>query len=1643
MTPDAFQFLATLNLPDEVITKLRSVQSPALPHREILLRRLSLPRTFTEKVYQAAVGDLSLPPAFKAFTDLPEVEPLIGWPGRFVIHESVRSENFRHWLSESQDRKRWADTFASVLDPSDEIEVLDRLQFLFLADQSVARQELRDAFEDADRKDDMPRCAALVQLAASVILMLGEPESKVLLRELQARQQSRNLFYTEFYQTAKYFQRGEIEGKLGAFISATTSQLPSQQWIFHLHATGGMGKTTLLRRLISHEWVTRSKRLPCAWIDFDYLDVGTILIAPWLLALPIAAQWNEQLEKPLFGSLLEPSFQPLASLLFRARADRSATGLSNPTADSISLTQYRAGRSNPMRCGMLAGAVPPQSLEERKNRLDSARFFRTLWDEKFPRAVASMPAERPILLFLDTLEEASLRHSQELRAILSLLKSLRDRIQKIAQEEGKKAVDLKLILSGRHQLGVKHLPEFRTDFRGEYEDHALEGLGDLEATAFLKERIDPRQHELIPAMVKKSLGIPFHLSLFAEWAKDDPNLEKKTVEEESEEITAVMLIERIIKRIPYEPLHWIIRYGVVPRTLSVDFLRDVMREPLIDALSGKATAEGRDRLTSPLEKDAWRQEKDFQFNAQTLWDQHVLPYASAKGWMIPGENDAKQVGFRSDILQPMRKLLRRQVVFEDLHTRARDWFEDRSKKPESWATAMVEYFYHCSQLRSVPSRAKEDLLPAIRTALDAPALRDNPALRRLMAEALRNPGFEELTNPEKAYLEYRIAEAIAAELGYSYANEESTRHLWSAFDFAGNESAKVLPPFAHEWSKAAQGAPVSTFHSRLEELPTDDAVQLAMLIAESTRTRSPVAEEVLGAALDLWKPVPQPTVSRGAIEERLARYLQVWEPEAAIRHFESAAEDFAQRGNAAKRSDLLRLAAAAQLNLGRLTRAEAILQSLTTADSRTASVGFQLARLELAKGQAGRALEYLQEFSGSSFSNAEQMEALLLRAEGLSQRLLWQEAREVWQRARDLADKSSDSGVLVRSLIGQVKLDRWWLRRTDRSTLPSFNQNAISGAAPTLSEELDIWQIAFGGDPEAAHRRTFGELGGNSPTGKIRLIFAVSQVVSPFPESRWQEVLKLAEELPRSARLAALVEPALLGSPARLSDNLRRQMAEAFRHEPEGEIEAAWYAIRNSELLAWLGFHEEAAAILRQGVPVLKPSPTIEAWKAATYRERRRIEQRIRDWGASDVRAEPDPADLWRSVWPHTPFRWAAATIENAQCAFDAKQFDVVKDSLELAMPVLGGTPFETAFHETARKLKEAMEGPVEVAGGASFTGPEETLLPFTILALRAQAGRLATRLSGEAALEVLVSAESETLEALLRARGIPRRLISQSPTKLSNELREILEQTGAALGGPQRLWLRMPLSALSAAPWELAFWESRVPPPWRAPSGWQDAQARQLEADWRAARMRGPNPAEFPPKVELLILQPLSPQDKESPAIGAYLELSNRFETRTSLQTLYAGAREIHLLYLASSFVELPSLSEPAIAGWEITASAFAQNLEKYGGRPRPAVILDVPAVRSWPDFVHQLLLRNYFAQALLDSGTVRCVLATGLYQDPHIRLVHALLTEAADKPWLTQSGLLDSLARDSQHTEFADHDALFSVNPDLSLIKPITEYA
>ena len=270
---------------------------------------------------------------------------------------------------------------------------------------------------------------------------------------------------------------------------------------------------------------------PVARIDFDDIDPVVVGTDPWLVLLEFALQLNDQLPGTPFDKL---------------------------AADF--------GEHRPLlrRGNLAAGATQPVDLESIRKRAA----------DQVPRRVATGLAEstgdRPIVLILDTTEEIAVPVARDVSDLWRHLASL-------IQEPR-----VRLILAGRYDLAG------RSDgFAAAFPDapvQEIEPFSASQADAYLRGRgiTDP---PLVAEIVRQSQGRPFKLALFGDIVAQRPDLT-------AEDVAAyrapdlLFLVERVLDRIPDRGVRWLLRYGVIPRWLSLPLAREVLAPYLAKAMAG-------------------------------------------------------------------------------------------------------------------------------------------------------------------------------------------------------------------------------------------------------------------------------------------------------------------------------------------------------------------------------------------------------------------------------------------------------------------------------------------------------------------------------------------------------------------------------------------------------------------------------------------------------------------------------------------------------------------------------------------------------------------------------------------------------------------------------------------------------------------------------------------------------------------------------------------------------------------------------------------------------------------------------------------------------------------------------------------------
>src|SRR5262249_33574553 len=148
-------------------------------------------------------------------------------------------------------------------------------------------------------------------------------------------------------------------------------------------------------------------------LDLDFLSVPSLSAAPWLVPIEIGQQIDEQLPRPLFNANqgFYSEIDQFKDLLYGSRSERRSQ---RTDSDVLQLRQ-------------------------------KARENSSYWP-RFRNRCADLPKSRPLLVFIDTLEEASLQAPSQLRKLLERFEELHSVVPQ-----------LRLILSGRFELGRDHL----------------------------------------------------------------------------------------------------------------------------------------------------------------------------------------------------------------------------------------------------------------------------------------------------------------------------------------------------------------------------------------------------------------------------------------------------------------------------------------------------------------------------------------------------------------------------------------------------------------------------------------------------------------------------------------------------------------------------------------------------------------------------------------------------------------------------------------------------------------------------------------------------------------------------------------------------------------------------------------------------------------------------------------------------------------------------------------------------------------------------------------------------------------------------------------------------------------------------------
>jgi tetratricopeptide (TPR) repeat protein len=608
------------------------------PVRETF-RRCAVPATFSRAMYEAHLRSPG-GPDLELLAGLGQVERIPGGSDRYRLSRALGESALLDWWRDEQRLPalelpvpaRLRELAEAVADAFEpDVSRLERLSVTLLHDPERAGRDFQVLYADADGQHDLARCRAILDVFDAPDRLALLSPELAALRNEYATYLAARTFWVDDYYRSAYYV-----SRAGAELAIERLLAPDGPRILQLYARGGMGKSTQLRWLIARRAVP--SRIPCARIDFDTVHPQVAARLPWLILLEAAAQLDRQLTGNPFQELL------------------AAHG------------RYRA----------LLPQAPAAGAE--------AAHLHTMADDRedvtarFCAIVQELPPDRPVVLVLDTVEEM-LRPSVNPAQLIRLIEEL------VASSPA-----MRVVLAGRYDL----LEPGRPTSGLAMASVKLEPLTAAEQDRYLTEIRGITDPELVAAVRWLCRGLPMALSLYANLVSEAQAI---TTEElrSCDDPGLLSAVTRVVKRVTDQRVRWLLRYGVIPRRLSFDFVQTVMWPYLREGMSGRSTVDAPEqdnRLHDPdqpvFRTDVVPPRDDAELHE--VWE-GLLAYAADYGWVSVEPDGA--VAFRSDLQEPLRRLIEPHEVFNRLQRDAVTFFEAKAAAaPENWVTWKREEIFH-------------------------------------------------------------------------------------------------------------------------------------------------------------------------------------------------------------------------------------------------------------------------------------------------------------------------------------------------------------------------------------------------------------------------------------------------------------------------------------------------------------------------------------------------------------------------------------------------------------------------------------------------------------------------------------------------------------------------------------------------------------------------------------------------------------------------------------------------------------------------------------------------------------------------------------------------------------------------------------
>ena len=617
--------------------------------------RASLVRTLDERIYAFLVADVTGAPSLDALVEAFPTDFERGLKGTWVMTVAARNDLLSIWRSREREWRNWNERLtAEYYRPKTEgpgtTDKPSELEAVYHAAAAIAPQRWIGYFSDryaaADDRNDFAHCHALLEAVGSQDKFRGSEFSQAY-RDRVRWLQSRLTFLEALQKTSTYVERADPDLALQNVLRRETTN----PWIFHLHATGGVGKTMLLRWHVARDLVRR--RVPCAWVDFDN-NLLQYVQHPFRLLCAILEQWGRQMATNVFASAVE--------------------------------RLHDAGNDTEWNADTL--------------------------DKLHTEDLTSVRIADDLVILLDTLEEATLFYLPWVRRSLAEIRRLRQYAPRLTIIlAGRYDLERRETLFEPNEAVTYELPRFSREEAIQY--LASRRIADPAMQQAIVDRAGAGEPERTAAGTSSGpLLNPFKLALLTDLVVDHGSITPGEIRL-LPNVDIAYLIERVIIRIESQPLRWMIRYGAIAREITPTFVAHVLLPPLKEALRGASSDLSTTFPSTEVQKYldskvAWKPQPEVAegLTADALWAS-LDQYARERGWISRGETD-QVLHLHPEVIKPVQMLLSGEPVYRTLHQAAYDFYngrwQDRTTPRAEVPSAAAEAIYHATMLDSRTGR---------------------------------------------------------------------------------------------------------------------------------------------------------------------------------------------------------------------------------------------------------------------------------------------------------------------------------------------------------------------------------------------------------------------------------------------------------------------------------------------------------------------------------------------------------------------------------------------------------------------------------------------------------------------------------------------------------------------------------------------------------------------------------------------------------------------------------------------------------------------------------------------------------------------------------------------------------------------------